>query len=255
MDTGTGGYNGGAGMAKGSSSAPTIPTSSFSSASTSSSITSPHLNKPKRNYYDTLGVTRDASQDTVKKAYQKLALQYHPDRNIGKEEQAQIHFHEVSEAYEIISDPTKRAEYDRFGHLKIVTISPNDIINTFSSFFQDSNEIFNDFFNNSFGRFGNSNHNSKRPRMESVSSTSSASLPSSSSSSSLNKHRLVKRGQTLQATVPITFEESVQGGKKIIQTKRVAHCEPCEGTGFLVNKTTEACLTCRGTGMVRQMTR
>jgi molecular chaperone DnaJ len=167
----------------------------------------------KRDYYEVLGVDRGADSDAVKKAYRKVALKYHPDRNQGDAE-AEERFKEASEAYQVLSDPEKRAQYDRFGHAAFEQGGGFDF--NAAGFEDIFGDIFGDFFG---GRRGGRN----RPR----------------------------RGEDLRYDLEITFEEAIFGVEKTIRVPRLATCEACNGEGTRDGARRETCLACAGAGPVR----
>ncbi len=168
----------------------------------------------KRDYYEVLGVSRDASQDDIKKAFRKLALEHHPDRN-KSDASAEERFKELNEAYSILSDPEKRAQYDRFGHA-------GPAGRGFGGFedFQGMGveDIINDFFGGIFGGGGGGS----RPR----------------------------RGADLRYDLTITFDEAVFGTEKEIVVPRTAGCGECGGTGARKGSRPEKCGACNGRGQV-----
>ena len=166
----------------------------------------------KRDYYELLGIVRSAGEDEVKKAYRKLALQYHPDRNPG-DKQAEERFKEVSEAYQVLSDPQKRAQYDKFGHAAFGDNGPGF---DFNSGFED---IFGDIFGEFFGGAG------ARRRSES-------------------------RGDDLRYNLTLSFEEAVSGVEKKIKIPRHGPCDTCRGTGAKAGTSPQTCPSCRGRGQV-----
>jgi len=169
----------------------------------------------KRDYYEVLGVGRDASAEAIKKAYRKLALKYHPDRNPG-DKSAEEKFKEASEAYQILSDADRRAQYDRFGH---AAFEPGAGFGGF-----DFNSSFEDLFGDIFGDFfGGGRRGRNRPR----------------------------RGEDLRYDLEIDFEEAVFGVEKTIQVPRLATCVKCNGLGTKDGEPRETCDVCRGTGQVR----
>lgn len=166
----------------------------------------------KRDYYELLGIVRSAGEDEVKKAYRKLALQYHPDRNPG-DKQSEERFKEVSEAYQVLSDPQKRAQYDKFGHAAFGDNGPGF---DFNSGFED---IFGDIFGEFFGGAG------ARRRSES-------------------------RGEDLRYNLTLSFEEAVSGVEKKIKIPRHGPCDTCRGTGAKAGTSLQTCPSCRGRGQV-----
>lgn len=183
----------------------------------------------KRDYYEVLGVSKTASDDELKKAYRKLAKQYHPDLNPGNAE-AEQKFKEVNEAYEVLSDKDKRAKYDQFGH---AGVDPNfgaggGFGGGFGGFDMgdvDLGDIFGSFFGGGFGGFGGGQRqaNPNAP----------------------------KRGASLRANMTITFEEAMRGVEKEINLNRTENCATCRGTGCASGTTAEICPDCHGTGQVR----
>lgn len=172
----------------------------------------------KRDYYEVLGVSRTATADELKRAYRSLARKYHPDVNPG-DARAEEHFKEVNEAYEVLSDPDRRAAYDRFGHAANGMGGPGG-----SPFGGFSGSPFGDLFESFFGA---------------ASSSRQRSSPS--------------RGQDLQATVELTFEEAIFGVEKDIEIVRLETCEECHGTRMKDGQTPPRCATCGGTGEVRRV--
>jgi molecular chaperone DnaJ len=178
----------------------------------------------KRDYYEVLGVSKNASKDEIKKAYKKLAKKYHPDLNRGNKD-AEEKFKEVSEAYAVLSDDEKRAKYDRFGHAAFDPASGGfggfDGSFDFGSF--DFGDIFGDIFGDFFGGGRASSRGSQnRPR----------------------------RGGDLQATVNITLEEAFKGIEKKISVPRLETCPTCHGTGAKPGTGKKACPVCHGKGRV-----
>ena len=179
----------------------------------------------KRDYYEVLGVSKGASDDDLKKAYRKLAKKYHPDLNPG-DKTAEAKFKEVNEAYEVLSDKEKRAKYDQFGH---AGVDPNfgagGGFGGFTGDFGDIDlgDIFGSFFGGGFGGFGGSS----RPRNGPA------------------------KGESLRASVTITFEEAAFGCEKEITINRTENCDTCGGSGCEPGTTAEVCPDCRGTGQVR----
>ncbi len=171
----------------------------------------------KRDYYELLGIGRNASQEEIKKAYRKLARQYHPD--VNKEPEAESRFKEINEAYEILSDDQKRSAYDRFGHAGVNMGSPGGA--DFSGFggFAD---IFEEFFGGGLGSRGKQRHG---PR----------------------------RGTDLRYDLVITFEESAFGCHKEIEINRMEMCNKCGGNGAEPGTTPLRCTACNGSGEVRRV--
>lgn len=174
----------------------------------------------RRDYYDILGVRRDASLDEIKKAYRRLAVQYHPDRNPdnpGLEEK----FKEASEAYAVLSNAEKRSRYDRFGHQ---AVAGNGFTGFDPAAFGDFADILGDLFGFSFGDiFG-----SRRTRARDV----------------------PRRGRDLQYTLALSLEQAARGVEQQIKVPRLQDCDRCEGSGSEPGSTRETCTTCGGNGQV-----
>ena len=181
----------------------------------------------KRDYYEVLGVSKGASDDEIKKAYRKLAKKYHPDMNPG-DKGAEAKFKEVNEAYSILSDSEKRARYDQFGHAGVDPNygagGPGGGFGGFDMGDIDLGDIFGSFFGGGFGGFGGS--------------TSS-------------RRNGPQKGESLRASLTISFEEAAFGCEKEINLNRTEECEACHGSGAEPGTTAETCPDCRGTGVVR----
>lgn len=172
-----------------------------------------------RDYYEILGVSKSSSPDDIKKAYRKLAKQYHPDTN--KEAGAQDKFREAAEAYEVLNDEEKRSVYDRYGHAGLNQQQGGFGFNGGFSGAVDLNEIFNEFFN---GFNGNPRGTRRGPRA----------------------------GRDLQYVMRLTFEESIFGVEREIEYQRLEICPVCTGTGAEPGSKVETCPTCKGTGEQRR---
>ena len=176
----------------------------------------------KRDYYEVLGVSRTASDDELKKAYRKLAKQYHPDMNPGNKE-AEARFKEANEAYEVLSDKEKRARYDQFGH---AGVDPNFGAGGFGGGFDmgdiDLGDLFGSFFGGGFGG-GQRRTAPTAP----------------------------KRGSSIRASITISFAEAMSGCEKELNVPRMESCESCGGSGCAPGTTAEICPDCRGSGQVR----
>lgn len=177
----------------------------------------------KRDYYEILGVQRDASVEEIKKAYRKLAMKYHPDKNPG-DTNAEVKFKEVAEAYEILKDPQKRQHYDRFGHSGL-----KGGFEGFAGFDFDLGDALRTFMSESFG-FGDIFGTGRRR-------------------SSNNR----RRGRDLQLKLNLTLEEIAAGVQKTIKLKKSVTCETCGGTGAASEGAYITCLQCQGTGEMRQV--
>jgi molecular chaperone DnaJ len=173
----------------------------------------------KRDFYEVLGVSRTASDQEVKSAYRKLALQFHPDRNPGNP-QAEEKFKECSEAYAVLADAEKRARYDRFGHAGVSGNGPGGGFD--ASVFNDFQDIFGDLFG-----FGDIFGQGQRRR-------SSA-----------------QRGGDMREDLTLEFEEAVFGVTKQVQIRRQETCDDCNGSGAAPGKSPINCTTCGGRGQVR----
>jgi molecular chaperone DnaJ len=184
-----------------------------------------------RDYYEILGVDRNADPTVIKKAYRKLALKYHPDRN-PNDQDAETRFKEAAEAYEVLSDPSKRQRYDRFGHagLRGNGAGPgfhdiNDIFSAFSDIFSGASggSIFDEVFG---GRAqGRRARQTGRP------------------------------GGDLRIKLPLTLEEFALGTEKKIKVRKHVACETCSGSGAESEAGYDTCQTCQGMGEIRQVTR
>lgn len=182
----------------------------------------------KRDYYEILGVSKSASKDELKKAYRKLAVQYHPDKNPDNKE-AEEKFKEAAEAYEVLSDDEKRRKYDQFGHEGLGGAGG------FSGF-TDINDIFNHFgdifgagFGGSFGGFGGG-----------------------FSSRGRGGHS-VRKGSNLRIKVSLNLQEIVGGVEKKIKLKKKVSCSTCSGSGAATPSAVQTCTTCNGAGVVVQV--
>src|SRR5579885_341981 len=175
--------------------------------------------RSKRDYYEVLGVARNASDEELKKAYRRLAIQLHPDRNPGNKE-AEERFKEVNEAYQVLSDPDRRARYDRLGHAAFEG-HPGGGFGGFD-FSQGFEEVCSDIFGDFFG--------AGRSRSRSHS----------------------RRGDDLRYDLEIDFVEAARGVEKTISFQRLATCEACSGSGARSGAAgVRTCPNCRGTGQVR----
>ncbi len=171
----------------------------------------------KEDYYETLGLQKDASKDEIKKAYKKLAKKYHPD--VNKEADSEEKFKKVLEAYKVLSNPEKKSQYDQFGH-------------NFEGFqgggfqgfnFEDMFDSFEDFgFGDIFGGFG---------------------------------RRGPKKGQDIILKLPISFEEAAFGTEKTISFEKVNECKKCSGKGYEKESDAQTCSKCQGNGTIIQIRR
>ena len=177
----------------------------------------------KRDFYEVLGVAREATDPQIKSAYRKLAMQYHPDRNPG-DKQAEEKFKEAAEAYAILADSERRALYDRFGHAGVSGAGAGAGAGFDPTIFADFSDIFaglGDVFG--FGDIFGSRRRRGGPQ----------------------------RGSDLRYDLEITFEESANGAETTIQIPREETCETCTGSGAAPGTTAETCSQCRGTGQLR----
>ena len=153
----------------------------------------------KRDYYELLGVTRGATDEELKKAYRKLAIQYHPDRNPGNKE-AEDNFKLINEAYQVLSDPEKRAQYDRFGHAAFQGAAGGP--GGFGGF--DFSQGFEEVFSDIFGDFFGTGRGRTRSR--------------------------TRRGDDLRYDLEIDFEEAARGTEKSVKFQRLTQCDECHGS-------------------------
>ena len=188
----------------------------------------------KRDYYEVLGVSKDADDAALKKAYRVLAKKYHPDANPG-DKQAEAAFKEINEAYSVLSDPKKRAQYDQFGH---AAVDPRMGGGSGGGFYEgsaaDFGDIFGDLFGGGgdiFGSFFGGGRGAQR----------AANAP--------------MRGANVHATVRLSFEEAVFGCKKKITIDYKEECETCKGSGAKPGTSPETCPTCKGQGKIVKTSR
>lgn len=178
----------------------------------------------KRDYYEVLGVAKSASADEIKKAYRKVAMQYHPDRNPGNKD-AEEHFKEAAEAYDVLSDADKKARYDRFGHAGMGGAASGghggmrmeDIFQNFGDIFGD--DMFSSFFGGG-GRGG--------------------------------RHQ-GSRGSNLRVKLKMDYAEIASGASKKIKVKKYVSCNTCSGSGAKDKNSVQTCGTCGGQGQVRRV--
>ena len=183
----------------------------------------------KRDYYEVLGISKDASADEIKKAYRKLTKENHPDLHPG-DKACEERFKEGNEAYEVLSDPEKRKKYDQFGH---AAFDPNAGFGGaggaggagFGGFggFGDLGDIFGDMFSGFGFGGGSTRSNPNAPR----------------------------RGESIETTVTVSFEEAAFGCKKEVTVPRIEQCPDCKGTGCAPGTTPEICPDCKGSGTVK----
>jgi molecular chaperone DnaJ len=186
----------------------------------------------KRDYYEVLGIGKSAGADEIKKAYRKVAMQFHPDRNPGDHE-AEEKFKEAAEAYEVLSDGDKKAKYDRYGHQAFAPGSGGfggghannmeDIFSQFGDIF--GNDIFGDFFGGQGG--GRSRGGGRRSTGQ--------------------------RGSNLRVKLKLNFEEIAKGVTKNIKVKKYVSCNTCSGSGAKDKGSMQTCSSCNGSGQVRKV--
>lgn len=177
----------------------------------------------KRDYYEVLGVERNADADTIKKAYRKAAIKYHPDKNPGDKE-AEEKFKEAAEAYDVLSNEDKRARYDRFGHAGMGGAAGGGAgFGGFGGGFsmEDIFEQFGDIFG---GAFGGGRSRSRSERMN--------------------------RGSDIRVTVKLTLQEIAEGVTKKLKINKTVACDKCGGTGAKDSSSYDTCSTCNGSGYV-----
>jgi len=184
----------------------------------------------KRDYYEVLGIAKNASDEEIKKAYRKKAIKYHPDKNPGNKE-AEEKFKEAAEAYEILSNTEKRQRYDQFGHAGVNGAAGNDFGGgggfSMDDIFSQFGDIFGGHFGgSSFGGFGNSSRGGQR----------------------------INRGSNLRVKVKLNLQEIAKGAEKKIKVRKSAACPHCKGTGAEGGNSYSTCSTCRGTGTVNRIT-
>ena len=182
----------------------------------------------KRDYYEVLGVDKSASADEIKKAYRKLAVKYHPDKNPDNKE-AEEKFKEAAEAYSVLSDPDKKAKYDQFGHAGVDGSTPD-----FSGGFGNLNDILNDLFGGGFGGFGGFGGGFGGGR-------------------SGQRQQRVYRGRDIRVRVKLTLEEIAKGVEKEISIERSVPCKDCGGKGAKNSSDIKTCSACNGTGQVQRV--
>ena len=181
----------------------------------------------KRDYYEVLGVAKDATPDEIKKAYRKKAIQYHPDKNPGDKE-AEEKFKEAAEAYDVLSDADKRARYDQFGH----NMGPQGFGGAGGGGFhgftnmEDIFSNFGDIFGDIFGNNGRGNYGGGQPR------------------------RHVNKGTDLRITVKVSLKDIMNGVEKKLKIPRLVACPACNGTGAKNGTAFKTCTRCGGAGYV-----
>ena len=182
----------------------------------------------KRDYYDVLGVDKSADATAIKKAYRKLAMKYHPDKNPGDKE-AEEKFKEINEAYEVLSDETKRRNYDQFGHEGVNGQGFGGAGGFGGQGFGGFDDIFGDIFGDMFG--------------------------GGFSGGSRQRRRGPERGADIKQRVNISFEEAAFGKKVQVKINRSEECDQCHGSGAKPGTSKKTCPTCHGSGQVQSVQR
>ncbi|HLG03565.1 MAG TPA: molecular chaperone DnaJ [Bacteroidia bacterium] len=180
----------------------------------------------KHDYYDVLGIGRNASAEEIKKAYRKMAIKFHPDKNPG-DKAAEEKFKEAAEAYEVLSDPAKKQRYDQFGHAGVGSGSGHGPGGGFSmeDIFSQFGDIFGSAFGGGFGGGGGGARGGRR----------------------------VNRGSNLRIKVKLTLEEILEGVEKKLKVPKYISCEKCHGSGASNGSSMSNCATCHGSGQVSQV--
>jgi len=180
----------------------------------------------KRDYYEILGISKDAAADEIKKAYRKRAIQFHPDKNPGNKE-AEENFKEAAEAYEVLSNPDKKARYDRFGH---AGMSNSGGFSGEGMTFDDIFSRFGDIFGDAFGGGGGG-------------------FSSFFGGGQSRGRQRVNKGTNLRVTVKLTLDEIANGTTKKIKVKKYVACQVCGGNGEKNGHSSRTCPTCNGRGV------
>lgn len=183
----------------------------------------------KRDYYEVLGVGKNASADEIKKAYRKLAVKYHPDKNPGNKE-AEEKFKEAAEAYSVLSDADKKAKYDQFGHAGVEGAGPD-----FSGGFGNLNDILNDLFGGGFGGFGGGFGGF------------------GGFGGGGRRQERVYKGRDIRVRARLTLEEIAKGVEKEISIEKNVPCPECGGKGAKNSSDIKTCPACNGTGQVQRV--
>ena len=199
----------------------------------------------KKDYYEVLGVGKEASQQDIKRGYRKLAKKYHPDLNKGDPKAAEEKFKEVSEAYEVLSDPQKRANYDRFGHAG-VDFGPGGFDWSNFTRYDDVEDIFGDLFRNLFG--GNVGGGRSRGGSSSIFDD----LFGVGRYAQAGERYGPERGSDLRYDLEIDLEDAARGMEKEINISKAESCPDCKGTGALSGGL-RTCSSCGGTGQVKRV--
>jgi molecular chaperone DnaJ len=181
----------------------------------------------KRDYYEVLGVSKEATKEEIKKAYRKQALKYHPDKNPG-DKKSEENFKEAAEAYEVLSNDEKKSRYDRYGHAGVGGAS-----NGYGGHGMTMDDIFSSFgdiFGDAFGGFGGFGGGSSR------------------------RGKRINKGSNLRVKVKLTLQEIAAGAEKKIKVNKYDTCNTCDGTGAADSSSMSTCSTCHGSGHVTRLT-
>ena len=181
----------------------------------------------KRDYYEVLGISKDATADEIKKAYRQKAIQFHPDRNPGDKD-AEEKFKEAAEAYDVLSNEEKRQRYDRLGHAGVGSSAASGGFGGGGMSMEDIFSQFGDLFGGHFGGFGGFGSSSSRSRA-------------------------VQRGSDLRVRVKLTLKEIATGVEKKIKVKKYVPCSYCHGSGAADSQAISTCSTCHGSGFVTRV--
>ena len=182
----------------------------------------------KRDYYEILGVSRNATKDELKKAYRQMALKFHPDKNPG-DKASEEKFKEAAEAYDVLNDDEKRRRYDQFGHAGVGSAASNG--GGFGGHGMSMDDIFDSFGDIFGGHFGFSGFGGQRR----------------------GGSQRVNRGSNLRVKVKMTLEEVVNGAEKKLKVKKHIVCKSCNGSGAADGNSVSTCSTCRGSGQVTRI--
>ncbi len=180
----------------------------------------------KRDYYEVLSVSKNATADEIKKAYRQKAIQFHPDRNPGDKD-AEEKFKEAAEAYDVLSNEEKRQRYDRFGHAGVGSSAASGGFGGGGMSMEDIFSQFGDLFGGHFGGFGGFGSSSRS--------------------------RTVQRGSDLRVRVKLTLKEIATGVEKKIKVKKYVPCSHCHGNGAADSQAISSCSTCHGSGFVTRV--
>ena len=183
----------------------------------------------KRDYYEILDIDKNASEEEIKKAYRKMALKYHPDKN-PDDPDSESKFKEAAEAYEVLRDKDKRQRYDRFGHQGVKGMPGGGFNMSMDDIFSQFGDIFGDAFGGAFGdAFGFGGGSGARTR------------------------RRVNRGSNIRVKVKLTLEEVANGADKKLKISKYVPCDTCQGSGAKDGSSFSTCSTCHGAGQVTRV--